>query len=171
MRLIASAAIALVAAGCEPDTGAEAAPGAPPEPSAKPGVPVDRLAPGELAEGKETVFGMPVPRGMKIDRQFVGSAYLVGAVPPEHVANYVRERVEADRVEIGAARTVFPSVRIKGDAARRTYRIEVVADGRATKLVLTDITRPQAEKGLTEAERWRRAGFTPDGKIDPNTLR
>ena len=171
LSLLSAMSFAFVGSACQssPDGGSAASPAA--RASAKPRKPVDRLAPGELAEGNEKVFGLAVPRGMKLERQFVGAAHMVGRVKPEDVANYVRERVEVERVEIGAARTVFPRVYIKGDLSRKVFRIEVVADGATTKLVIKDLTRPKAPEGLSEAERWRRAGFSPDGKpLNPKKL-
>lgn len=133
--------------------------------------PVDRLAPGELAPGEGEVFGIPVPKGMRIVGKFKRSALLVGEVRADAVANYVRDYVETRHVEIGAARTVFPAVRVKGGAPDRAYRIEVVPNRLETRLSIRDITPPPKVQGLTDAERWRRAGFTPDGKpLDPKKL-
>ena len=91
--------------------------------------------------------------------------HAIGAVSPEAVSNFVRERVEVSHVEIGAARTVFPNVRIKAGDAAKSYRIDVVADGPTTRLIVRDITPPPTPEGLSEEERWRRAGMTPDGKL------
>ena len=133
--------------------------------------PLDRLAPGELAPGDGEVFGVPVPRGMEVTGRFRDSALVVGDVAPEAVANYVRDYVDARNVEIGAARTIFPSVTIKNGDPDRTYRIEVVRDRRETKLLISDITPPPKVEGLTDAERWRQAGLTPEGKpLDPKSL-
>ena len=137
--------------------------------SARP--PVDRLAPGELAEGPTSAFGLMFPQKMRLERRFLDSAHAAGPVPPEAVANYVRQRVEATHVEIGAARTVFPRVRIKGGAPDKLYRIEVVANGANTLLVLRDVTPPPLEPGLSNEERWKRAGMTPEGKpLDPKKM-
>lgn len=160
--LVAALAVASGSAvGCE--SGSRAPRYGPPGPSASAGG-VDRLAPGELAPGTQQVFGFAAPRELTLERRFPDAAHFTGVVPAESVANYVRQRVEAERVEIGAARTVFPSVRIKGGAPDRVYRIEVVSDAPITKLVIKDITPPPLEPGLTDEERWRRAGFTADGK-------
>ena len=106
--------------------------------------PMDRLAPGELAPGVAEVWGFVAPREMRLDQRFPAEAFFVGAVAAESVANYVRERVDAERVEIGAARTVFPAARIKP---------------------------PPLEPGLSDEERWRKAGLTPDGKpLDPKKV-
>lgn len=129
--------------------------------------PVDRLAPGELAAGEGQVFGLAVPKGMTVKASVADSALLEGNVPPESLANYVRDRVDVAHVEIGVARTVFPSARIRGGAADRTYEIEVVAgNGTPTRLVVRDVT-PHGRNGppeMTDEERWRQAGRTPDGK-------
>ena len=138
----------------------------PPRPSAVASAkPLDRLAPGELAPGQRQVFGLEIPTGMTIRGQFQGVAYVNGNVAPEALANYVRERVVVDHVEIGAARTVFPQARIKKGPADRFFRIEVIAGNRNTELVVQDVTpRPMPEEKLTDEERWRRAGRRPDGK-------
>ena len=127
--------------------------------------PVDRLEPGELAPGNTVVFGFRLPRDLTLERRFPDAAHAVGRVRPEHVANYVRQQVVVQHVEVGAGRTVFPRVRIKGGDAKKMYRIEVIADGAETKLVIRDVTPPPTVQGLTEAERWRQAGRTPDGKL------
>jgi hypothetical protein len=136
--------------------------------------PLDHLAPGELAQGKSQVFGFDVPLDMKIQGRFADVAYLEGRVAPEAVANYVRERVDVEHVEIGAAGTVFPNARIKRGAPDRSYQFEVLRDRGFTRLVIRDTTpRPDdLPKGTSTAERWRRAGRGPDGRIvDPNQLR
>lgn len=127
--------------------------------------PLDRLAPGELGQGKLNAFGFIAPRQMKLERRFPDAAHFVGQVRPEAVANYVRERVLAAQVEVGAARTVFPKVAIKGGAKGHVYRFEVVADGPVTRLVIKDITPPPTPQGLSEEERWKRAGMTPSGEL------
>ncbi|MEZ4224150.1 MAG: hypothetical protein R3B13_24590 [Polyangiaceae bacterium] len=127
--------------------------------------PLDRLAPGELAQGKASAFGFVAPRQMRLERRYPDAAHFVGQLRPEAVANYVRERVAVQHVEVGAARTVFPKAAIKGGAADRFYRLEVVADGPVTRLLIKDITPPPTAQGLSEAERWKRAGMTPSGEL------
>lgn len=153
-------------AGCESKQRIEFGPSA--SSSAKP---LDRLAPGELSPGVAEVWGFVAPREMRLDQQFQAEAFFVGAVAAEAVANYVRERVEADRVEIGAARTVFPAARIKAGKPDRVYRFEVLKDGTGARLIIKDITPPPIEPGLSDEERWRKAGLTPDGKpLDPKKV-
>jgi hypothetical protein len=126
--------------------------------------PVDRLAPGELAPGTDEAFGLTLPRVMRVEARFPRTVHAVGKASAEAVANYVRERVSVRRVELGAARTIFPQARILGAAPHRVVRIEVLTSRGRCKLVVRDVTRKAATQGLTEADRWRQAGISPEGK-------
>jgi hypothetical protein len=141
-----------------------------PEPAAVPSavpsaLPVDHLAPGELAPGKTEVHGFPVPRGMSIESRLLDRVYLRGRVSPEGLANYVRQHVTVSHVEVAAARTVFPQARIKAGPKDRVFNLEVLPDRNGTRLAIVDVTPPPPPPpGLSDAERWRAAGRTPDGK-------
>jgi len=102
---------------------------------------------------------------MDVKGVFLQVAYLEGPVSPESLANYVRERVEVDRVEIGAASTVFSHAKITRGAPDRVYDLVVSPAGtNATKLEIRDVTPPPpSPPGLSEADRWRQAGRKPDG--------
>jgi hypothetical protein len=162
LRSLAPLVVVFVASGCRNE----------PEPrqrrvvtSAPSMKPLDRLAPGELRPGTSQVFGLEVPWGMVVRGQFASVAYVEGNVPPEDLANYVRERVIIDHVEIGAARTVFPNARIKKGPADRFFQIEVIAGKGRTELVVTDVTpRSLPVEHLSDEERWRRVGRRPDGR-------
>lgn len=156
---------ALALSACHKDKQPEPQP-SPPHARAS-ATPVDRLAPGELAPGEAALFGLPLPRGMRVQGQFERMGMAYGELDPENVASYVRTRVVATQVEIGAARTIFPSARVHTADGDHPYRIEVLRDGNGTRLVMHDLTPappPPKVEGLTDAERWRRAGFSPDGK-------
>jgi hypothetical protein len=170
-RTTAVALSLLFALGCHRRHDAAPASAGAPEPSAKP---LDRLAPGELNQGPGQVFGFAVPVQMRVNGAFLDVAYLAGNVTPEALANYVRERCDADHVEIGAVSTVFSHVHIKGGAADRLYDFEVKPGlGTQTELVITDVTpRPKAPPGFSNTDRWRQAGYGPDGKpLDVNQLK
>jgi hypothetical protein len=159
-----------VAAGCHRDdevhTGA--APSAPTHAAASASAPVDRLAPGELAEGTDTAFGLAIPRDLKVERRFDDSITAGAEMPSEWVANYVRRRVDADKVEIGPTRTVFDRARVKGGAPDKLLRIEVVQTPLEAQLVVRDVTPKPIDPGLSEDERWRKAGLSPNGRpLDP----
>jgi hypothetical protein len=139
---------------------------------AAPARPLDHLAPDELAPGQTEVYGFAVPRGMEVESRLADRAYVSGRVSPEALANYVRDQVVVSHVEIGAARTVFPMARIKGGPPDRTFTLEVLPDGPRTRLVIKDVTPPPPPPpGLSDADRWRAAGYTPDGRpLDPKKL-
>jgi len=133
--------------------------------------PDDRLAPDELAAGNAEVWGFVVPREMRVEHRYKEVTHLIGAVKPDALANYVRERVLVSHVEIGAARTIFPDARIKAGAADRVYELDVIPEPGITRLVIRDTTPPKIQPGLTDAERWRQAGLTPEGRpLDPKAF-
>jgi hypothetical protein len=132
--------------------------------SSAPSRPLDHLAPGELAIGDSDVFGLPVPREMQVLGRAPDSAILLGEVTPEALAEFVRDRVVVSHVEVSPERTVFPNAKIKDGPPDRVFRIEVTPDRRYSRLTLRDVTPVQPKPGLTDAERWRRAGFSPDGR-------
>jgi hypothetical protein len=160
-------AIALVPAcrGRSDDTSAP-----PPGPIEAPRPPVDTLEPGELAEGSEKAFGLPIPRAMLLEARFPDAVFATGDLAPELVSNYIRKRVVSEGVETGPAKTVFPRATLK-DAPASVVHIEVVARGRVTSLVIRDVTRPPAKDGLSEEQRWKELGLTPQGEpLDPTQL-
>jgi len=133
--------------------------------------PVDRLAPDELAAGNAEVFGFVVPREMYVEQRYKEATHLLGPVKPDALANYVRERVVVSHVEIGAARTIFPDARIKAGAPDRVYELDVIPEPGNTRLVIRDTTPPKVEPGLSDEERWRKAGLTPQGRpLDPKAF-
>ena len=167
MRVLAVLLASLALAGCDSED-AVVGPGHAPGADSAGRKPIDRLAPGELAPGRAEAFGFLLPRDLSVEARFHDAVHASGPVKPEALANYVRARVDVAHVEIGAARTVFPRARIKAGNAQRLYRFEVLADGGRSKLVVKDVTPPPTVQGISEEERWRRAGMKPNGElIDP----
>jgi hypothetical protein len=160
------AMIALSIAACRK----EQAPAPAPVPVPVASTPLDRLLPGELAEGTDRAMGLAVPRDMRFERVFDDSALARGRIGPEALANYVRKRVDAATVEIGAARTLFPKAHVKGQPADKTVRIEVIREVDSTVLYLRDTTPPTIAPGLTEEERWRKQGVEPGKPFNPKAL-
>jgi hypothetical protein len=127
-------------------------------------IPVDTADPDELAEGADRVFGFPVPRAMRVEARFDDTVYLVGRVPFASLNNYIRERVVPGSVDTGPAKTVYNKAVLKTNA-KRILELAVSNDYGSIELVIRNRSRPPAERGISEDERWRRAGLTPDGRV------
>jgi hypothetical protein len=131
----------------------------------------DQLAPGELVEGPEKLFSLPIPRALKVSWAFKDRGLAEGKVEPERVANYVRARVQDGKISAGASSTVFEGVRHAAEPLR-LLRIRIEKVRGMCQLEVLDITPREADPdpGSDEA-RWRKAGFTPDGRpLDPSHL-
>jgi hypothetical protein len=125
----------------------------------------DRLTGGERLPEAEIVFGLPIPKGMRLTRHFKESAYVTGDLDMLATLEHVRGYVDAPSVELTGELATFARASIKGDAERRRFRIEISKTQRGSQLYIKDITPPPSTAGLTEAERWQRAGRNPDGTL------
>jgi hypothetical protein len=165
---VALLAVALLAGGCRPGQPSDPAPAPSPwSAAAMPKVPVDHMLPGELAEGTDKAFGLPLPRVMVPRARFNDVLFASAEVPSDRVANFVRARVTADKVETGPVKTVFSNATVRGQPGV-TLSIEVISHGGSTELQVRNLSLVKPLQGLTEEERWRAAGFKPDGTpLDP----
>jgi hypothetical protein len=163
VRVAGGAAVLLGLAACGHGAGNKAPPAG--SASAR-SVPVDTLRPGELAEGKELAFGFPLPRDMRVTVRFADAVFATGPLGFEPLTNYVRERVEAERVDTGPVKTVFAGASLKA-APERRLQLEVSVRGGEAELVVRDQTPKPIEPGLSPEEKWKRSGVTPDGGLDP----
>jgi predicted small lipoprotein YifL len=166
IEAIAALALALSIAGCGKGHGpvGHADAGAPPPP------PPDALRPGELAEGKLDAFGLLLPRAMSESARFPDAVFATGAVSAADIRGYLRERLVAEHVETGEDKTIFTGATVKTSPSRR-LRVEVIARGEQTEVVVRDETRPPAKEGLNEEERWKELGLSPRGEpLDPKRL-
>jgi hypothetical protein len=108
---------------------------------------------------------------MKVSARFDDVVFVAGDVPPHRVANYVRQRVVADKVETGPVKTLFPRATLRGQPGVE-LSILVAPRGSATELQVRNLSLVKTPPGLTEEERWRAAGFKSDGTLlDPTHLR
>lgn len=132
----------------------------------------DELAPGELPEGVDHAFGLPLPRGARIEQSFADAVYARASSSSDAVANYVRARVRDGTVTAGAVGTVFDGVRVPADPARvlhiRVIRYPTLP---GCRLEVRDVTPAPAPNLPDEPSRWKAVGLTPDGKLaDPKHL-
>jgi hypothetical protein len=132
----------------------------------------DRLAPGELVDGPLRAFELRLPAGVVIREAFTSVVYAWGPVDPMKLANYLRGQVQGGTVSVGAAATVFEQVTVPSNGKRLLrIRVETAAQGHSAQLEVRDITPPPQIPAADDAERWRRVGMTPDGKLlDPTHL-
>lgn len=136
-----------------------------------PAAPIDHLAPDELASGSALAFGFSIPERLRIERAFPDAVHASGDVTLGALVKYVQSRVLASHVESGPARAVFHNAKIVGGPADHLYRFEMVSEGPRSLLVIRDMTPPPVVQGLSQAERWRRAGMSPDGKpLNPKQI-
>jgi hypothetical protein len=147
----------------------------PPPPPAEvepPPVAKDELAPGELLEGPDRAFSLKLPRGMRVEESFAKVVFATGDFKAADVANYVRSRVTGGSVHAGAGGTLFDQVFAPGEPKRPlAIHVEPLPRSLGTRIEVRDATPPPLVEGLTEDERWKAAGLTPEGRIaDPRHL-
>ena len=171
LALAATLVLSASATGCGRDP-EPTSPAPAPDRLAASSAPVDRLAPDELGASKETAHGLALPRGMRLATRSGRAVHAVGKLPAPKVEQYLRRHVRAASVELVGSKTIFHKAKFSGAEPDRSYEVELERLGYGrSKIVVRDTTKEKAEPGLTEAERWRQAGLTPDGKpLDPNAL-
>lgn len=165
---LALAALALAAlagaVGCER---AEEPVAPAPRPSAS-AAPVDRLAPDELEPGQEAAFGLPLPRALKIERDFGYEVFTFAQLRPQVVGKHLRAKFKYTHVEERPNSTVFAGIA----SPRGRVSAEVLEHRDGTRVIFRlPEPRPAPEPSLSEAERWRRAGIGPDFKPLPSELK
>lgn len=142
----------------------------PPPPPAPP-PPVDQLAPNEIVEGTDKAFALPLPRHTRVTGRFDTSVTARSPLKPEDLANFVRARVKEGNVVAGGAATTFEDVVVPAEPQRRltieVRKTTLTGDARS-EMTVRDTTPPPVEPGLTDEQRWNKAGFDPNGNVlDP----
>jgi hypothetical protein len=134
-------------------------------------LPVDRTLPGELAEGTEKAFGLALPRVSRIAGRFEDVVMAELDVSADRVSNYIRQRVTAEKIAIGPLKTVFSRAIVRGQPSVE-LSIEVIMHDGTSELIVRNLSLVKPRPDLTnEEERWRAAGFKPDGTLlDPTHL-
>lgn len=145
----------------------EAEPIAPPEgaPTAPMEKPIDHLAAGELVPGTERAFTLTLPRGFVVRARFADSVLAEGPASAVHLGRYVADRVKDGQANVQPARALFEGVRTPEEPNRvLRIRIEEPTPG-FCRLQLNDDT-PLQDPGGDVAERLKRIGRAPDGKLE-----
>lgn len=146
----------------------------PPPTETKP-PPSDHLVPGEVVEGKERAFGLPLPRMSRVASAAEGTIDVYSSLSPEDLVNFVRVRVKEGKVIPGSSSTLLEAVVPLGDLKKRiSIDVHAFRGNDATvrsEMIVRDLTPIPSEPGLTDEQRWKKAGLTPDGRIaDPSHL-
>ncbi len=172
-RVVALAFGCAALVGCHRSSSAEssetvssAAPsGSAPAPEA-----VDHLAPGELIEGGQQAFGIPLPRDLRIDESFAEVVYASGRVPVHALVQYFRPRLQDGGLREGTSSASFDHVKLRGKPGLElSIHITTIPGG--TRVEIRDTTPPQAPNLPDETSRWKQVGLTPDGRLaDPTHL-
>lgn len=137
--------------------------------------PADHLVAGEGVEGKEKAFGLALPRVSRIAAHGDRTVDVYSALSPEELVNFVRPRVKDGQVTPGSSSTLFVDV-IPLTAPQKRLSIDVHAfhgydSSVRSEMIVRDATPLPTEPGLTDEQRWKKAGLTPDGRIaDPAHL-
>jgi hypothetical protein len=132
--------------------------------------PVDHLAPGELVEGNQSVFGIRLPRALQIDESFGDAVVASGPVSVHALVQYLRPRLQEGGLREGEAAATFEHVKVRGQPGLE-LAIHIVPVEGGTRVELRDETPRTAEPLPDEPARWKQVGLTPNGRLaDPTHL-
>ncbi len=167
-RLIALLGVAAALGGCK----SKEPPEAPPAPHAQ--ASSDRLAAGEIPEGRERAFTLPLPLHSTVKARFTNSVHVASSHTREELANFVKTRVSKGQTTAGTTETRFDQVIVTRDPSK-TLTIEIrsapIAGEYKSQIVVSDVSPLPQVPDETDADRWRKAGLTPDGKqLDPKHM-
>ena len=129
--------------------------------------PPDGVAEGELDAGPDRAFGFVLPRGMRITARMNDTVYATGRLGFAATKRYLREQViDAKAVET-ATRLSLDNATVAHSPKHKVMLVVSMKSGKV-ELMIRDRRRKEAEPGLSEEERWRRAGLTTDGQVVEN---
>lgn len=127
--------------------------------------PLDHLAAGELVPGPERAFALVLPRGFSVRARFASSVLAEGPASAVNLGHYVAERVKDGQAQVEPGRASFTGVRVPEEPSRvLRIRIDEAAPG-FCQLQINDDT-PPPDPGGDVAERLKRIGRSPDGKLE-----
>lgn len=125
--------------------------------------PLDHLSPGEIAKSDVMIYGVTVPQGMHLRRRFPDGVLLTGETPAAELASQIEASIYSGPKEVDHRRRIYRNVTIKGGDSKRIFTITIDDLGSQRQVSITDVTPTPTEPGLSDEERWRRAGYLPDG--------
>lgn len=135
--------------------------------------PPDHLAHDEVVEGKERAFGLPLPRMSQVKARFPKTVHVESPLTPEELVNFVRARVKDGKITPGTSGTKLGDVTPLADPQKRlTIDVRPLRGSDSKSEMLVEDTTPlPVEPGLSDDQRWQKAGFLPTGHVaDPTHL-
>jgi hypothetical protein len=121
-------------------------------------------------EGPVEFFGFSVPRGMKGQLKAPRLVEITGQADFDKMAAYTKDRIAVRHAEMLQDQLVYRNARILG-TKDRVFDLTLHRERLGSRLEILEITRSPATGGLSEEERWKRAGLKPSGGlIDPNAM-
>ena len=143
---------------------------APPAPSASATIAPDRLAPGELVEGRKKALGVFLPRDVHEDASFADLVYASGPVGVHPLVEYFRARLIDGSLREGPEAATFEHVHVP-DAPGKDLRVHIVLRPGGCRVELRDTTSAPVPVLPDNDARWRQVGLTPQGRLaDPTHL-
>jgi hypothetical protein len=133
-------------------------------------IPADHLAPGELLEGTDKAFGVPLPRGLHVDGVFVDLVMTSGPFSVPQLVGYFRAHLQSGDLSEGPASATFDHVTAPGHP-ERPLSVHILKSGDGAHVDIRDVTLPKGVPLPDETARWKAVGLTPNGSlIDPTHL-
>ena len=130
------------------------------------GPPVDHLAVSEDLESRDAVYALALPRASSVAFRFDRTSTVLTPLSAESLSNFVEKRVTGGKVVRGTSSTTFEDVASPKEPARKlTIEVRPAHGAFASELVVKDTTPPPNDPKLTEDQRWKAVGLTPDGKV------
>jgi len=91
--------------------------------------PIDAVDPTSLQEGNTDIFGLRLPARASVNRQTPISASANIPWPFERVANYFRERLVAESIDVGPRATIFRNAQIRGGNSEERFNVVIRRTG------------------------------------------
>jgi hypothetical protein len=125
-----------------------------------------------VVEGTEKAFGVPLPRGVVIEHQYVDLVQATGTMSVHALVKYFHARLHGGSLREGPDAATFEHViQPDGTDAEITVHVEAGRLG-SVRLELTSYKHPPPSPPIPdETARWRSVGLAPNGKVlDPTHL-
>jgi hypothetical protein len=133
--------------------------------------PVDHLGPDELIEGTDRAFGIPLPRGLAVERRRPDFVYATGPMTVHALVLYFRAHLKGGSVRESETVATFEHVTTPELPPYTDMSIAVALTLNKTRVEITSTTHPPAPDLPDVPSRWRQVGLTPEGKVlDPTHL-